>query len=623
MGCYRRLDWPYETTSISRMNADVGIAFVLAHTNLTEIDESLKLLWRNNINPAKVVLGLGFYGRSFTLADPSCSHTGCQFSDGGPAGPCTDSVGTLSYAEIERIIAAGATPQLDPVAAVQTVVYNNGQDWVSFDDATTLKLKVEYANNICLGGTMVWAASLDDASGSAAQALAGSVVVPKFGIGVVNTDALSQCTWTVCGGSCPNGFTGAFSIPDGCPSQQFPRTLCCPNNDVPKCGYSSVDLGALSSSNCVPNECPSGRTLVATTQTLNLGSFGSGNCLTGHLNICCDNDASVSILSGCQWAGSPPNCASGNNAASCPSGMIFITQSLHGDGGDQACTSGFRALCCPNPPPIDPTSCQWFQNAFHGICSAGCPEGKFQMAVDTQGCSSGWGSLCCGIATSLTPRSAGLVNWQNFVTAFFDAGICTPHYGPVDDVAPNDVTNFKRDTSQISTIEMALQLTPLLFLFANPTTISPNPIQPYADIWDAEQANHPEFDDFASLAGITVSQDSYSDPTEFVNEVLCEGPEIALNAQSLRACQTQLCTVASSGALFDRDLQHFNLTSRTFLPDWSETHPPKFAGFPHSSEALEDIFQGSVRMEYFRWFRYRNFYPELEGRDQIQSFRTE
>lgn len=37
-------------------------AVVGSHTNLTEIDESLQLLWRNNIDPAKVSMGLGFYG---------------------------------------------------------------------------------------------------------------------------------------------------------------------------------------------------------------------------------------------------------------------------------------------------------------------------------------------------------------------------------------------------------------------------------------------------------------------------------------------------------------------------------------------------------------------------------
>ncbi|MCJ1311629.1 hypothetical protein MMC25_005302 [Agyrium rufum] len=43
---------------------------VQAHTNLTEIDQALDLLWRNNIQFDKVVLSLAFYGRSFTLANP-------------------------------------------------------------------------------------------------------------------------------------------------------------------------------------------------------------------------------------------------------------------------------------------------------------------------------------------------------------------------------------------------------------------------------------------------------------------------------------------------------------------------------------------------------------------------
>lgn len=37
---------------------------VQAHTNLTEIQMALNLLWRNNIDPANVNMGLGFYGRS-------------------------------------------------------------------------------------------------------------------------------------------------------------------------------------------------------------------------------------------------------------------------------------------------------------------------------------------------------------------------------------------------------------------------------------------------------------------------------------------------------------------------------------------------------------------------------
>jgi chitinase len=43
---------------------------VNAHTNLTEIDLAMQLLWRNNIDPGQVNLGLGFYGRSMLLVSP-------------------------------------------------------------------------------------------------------------------------------------------------------------------------------------------------------------------------------------------------------------------------------------------------------------------------------------------------------------------------------------------------------------------------------------------------------------------------------------------------------------------------------------------------------------------------
>lgn len=106
------------------------------------------------IDPKKVTLGLGFYGRSFTLADPTCTQAGCPFSAGGNPGECTASSGTLSFAEIQRVINTGATVSLDSAAAVKIVVFDNNQ-WVSYDDEETLKMKIDYANSKCLGGLMV------------------------------------------------------------------------------------------------------------------------------------------------------------------------------------------------------------------------------------------------------------------------------------------------------------------------------------------------------------------------------------------------------------------------------------------------------------------------------------
>ncbi|MCJ1399327.1 hypothetical protein MMC11_002529 [Xylographa trunciseda] len=205
-------------------SSDVYIGpYVAAHTNLTEIDQSLKLLWRNNIDPAKVTLGLGFYGRSFTLSDPACHTTGCEFSGGAPAGACTQSVGTLSFAEIEAVIAAGAVPVLDPEAAVQTLVYDT-DNWVSYDDPYTLGLKVAYANRNCLGGTMVWAVSLDDSNGTASAALASAPQVNKYQVGIVILDQTSQCRWTNCAEACPNVLS-VDSWAGGCGSGQ--AAYCC------------------------------------------------------------------------------------------------------------------------------------------------------------------------------------------------------------------------------------------------------------------------------------------------------------------------------------------------------------------------------------------------------------
>ncbi|OJJ42539.1 hypothetical protein ASPZODRAFT_147179 [Penicilliopsis zonata CBS 506.65] len=144
-----------------------------AHTNLTEINEALELLWRNNINPARVNLGLGFYGRSFTMSDPNCMAAGCPFKSGGHAGTCTGIPGILSAAEITKIIADGAKVTLDPVAAVQIVTWDQDQ-WVSWDDTKTLTMKLQYANKRCLGGLMVWAIDLDDGTLIKSLAEAGS-----------------------------------------------------------------------------------------------------------------------------------------------------------------------------------------------------------------------------------------------------------------------------------------------------------------------------------------------------------------------------------------------------------------------------------------------------------------
>ena len=128
-------------------------AVVQPHTNLTEIDQGLQLLWRNGISPSQVVLGLGFYGRSFTLSDPTCNKPMCPFSGGGTPGPCTATSGILSDDEIQSIIEQyDLTPTLNTEAAVKYMSWDSNQ-WVSYDDQETINMKLAYADGLCLAGT--------------------------------------------------------------------------------------------------------------------------------------------------------------------------------------------------------------------------------------------------------------------------------------------------------------------------------------------------------------------------------------------------------------------------------------------------------------------------------------
>lgn len=281
---------------------------VYGYTNFTEIDETLDLFWTNDVNPAKVSMGFGFYGRSFTLADSSCSTPGCLFKSTGTAGPCTQSPGTLSYAEIESIIANNhVTPVLDHAAAVKYIVWNENQ-WVSYDDEETLKVKVEYANSRSIGGSMVWAASTDNRHGNAIRALSnvnGCIQSLLQGESLDQPSGLTQCVWGECAvsgkTSCPAGQAPAqrsdhpgkrnVGIFTGCPKGQE-RPFCCPEDDVPSCQR----VGTAPS--CAHADCKQGQVAVASSCN------GVGKtCSSGHKNLCCSMSKSDIDYGLCRWEG--------------------------------------------------------------------------------------------------------------------------------------------------------------------------------------------------------------------------------------------------------------------------------------------------------------------------------
>jgi GH18 family chitinase len=76
----------------------------------------------------------------------------------GAQGACTITAGTLSYYEIQWMV---QNTLYDDTMMVAYGLYS-GSNWVGFDDARTLAMKVCYARAQGLGGLMVWDGESDN-----------------------------------------------------------------------------------------------------------------------------------------------------------------------------------------------------------------------------------------------------------------------------------------------------------------------------------------------------------------------------------------------------------------------------------------------------------------------------
>ncbi|KAJ7641876.1 bacteriodes thetaiotaomicron symbiotic chitinase [Roridomyces roridus] len=356
-------DWvnvmTYDLHGIWDSPADYIGSIVLAHTNLTEIMLTFQLYTNVGIDPSRMVMGIGFYGRSFQLVSDQCTTPGCPFAGAAPAGPCSANAGTLMFTEIEDIISSVGTNQLvfDEDAAVKYLVYNEFINWVSYDDQQTLGMKLQYTNSICLGGTMIWSVDQDDTAYTALSALYGDVtdsnstdqITEVIGLleknpftletctGIGNDfvsiccpvgDSPQSCTWRgepvlakmICNGMCnTNGILMGTSL-----LGDTPLTPCVIGQKVLCCKTDEDTASFCTTTACGVTTCPSGSTAhgsgLSIGGSLILGSCSSGNGAT----LCCEDQIG---LTNCAWHGTPPSCV--DNA--CPVGQTVIYNDYQGD----------------------------------------------------------------------------------------------------------------------------------------------------------------------------------------------------------------------------------------------------------------------------------------------------
>lgn len=111
----------------------------------------------------KLIVGVPFYGRTFTLSSNNHSLN-AEIKGPGDAGPYTQARGTLAYFEICPLVKSeNWTREFDSTGKVPYAY--KGEQWVGYEDEESVAVKMNYIRRNGLGGTVVWTIDMDDFKG--------------------------------------------------------------------------------------------------------------------------------------------------------------------------------------------------------------------------------------------------------------------------------------------------------------------------------------------------------------------------------------------------------------------------------------------------------------------------
>lgn len=132
------------------------------------VDYAVNLWLSRGCAKDKLVMGMGTYGRTFTLVNKARTGLNADASGPGAAGPSTSAKGFLSYYEIcDFVKNKGWTSEF--IDEIKSPIAYKGDQWVGYDDQTSIAIKSQYIKDKGLGGGMIWALDLDDFTGSCGE----------------------------------------------------------------------------------------------------------------------------------------------------------------------------------------------------------------------------------------------------------------------------------------------------------------------------------------------------------------------------------------------------------------------------------------------------------------------
>ncbi|QRW23671.1 chitinase [Rhizoctonia solani] len=371
---------------------------VNSHSNLTEIDISMNLFWRNNVPSIKWLWDLGStVDRSSSLV-LLAQNLGARLPAGQSRRMHRSSRRTLLLRyEIQAAIngtsgkrkRASANVVWDKTAAVKYAYW--GDQWVSYDDGDTFKQKIDYANKLGLGGMLFDTGNYDaiNALGSTVGVQNTTRIKANGQKNVKEIDNLQgTCRHTTCSKnpSCPSGSLQSPQARNPKLTAQCPKgqkqLICCPSNNMPQsCRWAGDPPNCRTKGYCNSDE-----------EEVTRDKYGSGSsmCTQGDRPLCCTpkKTEAADPLKLCKWFGTAPGCSDG--FCNDPAYPVQVTTGSGLGGNGQYCAFNRKVLCCPSSNTY--LDCEWVGGA--ACISTKCPSGKVSIASDAEG-----GGDICWIGT--------------------------------------------------------------------------------------------------------------------------------------------------------------------------------------------------------------------------------